>query len=538
MNNYVKSEIKKAIPQKNIKYFLYVSLGAIQAGFSVLFALAVKTLINTVEKSNSMPITYAIIYLAVIVIVSYILGVVVRLLGDNLMVNSERMLKKYVLSGIVRSDYKTLSTLTSGDLVSRLDGDVLKVSSIRVNLLPNVLATAVRLIGTLVALFVLQPLFTAVILGCALIIVACSFLIRKIVYKLHKNSRIASSKQSSFVSEISDNAIAVKTFNAENFVLDKADGNFLVYKKASLKEKYFGSFVNSLINLCFTVFYTATAIYGTYGILNGVQGINFGVITAMLQLVLQIRAPIASVSGFFTAHAEMIVAGGRLFEIKNKEQDKKELSDFESINLNSVSFSYGDGEVIKDINLDINKGDKLLIKGGSGEGKTTLVKVILGLYPVTLGEIKVNFNDNSFSPTEISKLYSFVPQGNMIFSGTIKENVVFNGEYDEERFNYAIKVSNLDKVIETLPDKENAYLGEKFSLSEGQEQRLAIARAVYSNAPVIVLDEPTSALDETTEKEIVNLLLGLDKTLIIISHKTAFDNKVTKTINLSGGKII
>ncbi|MBE5743233.1 MAG: ABC transporter ATP-binding protein [Clostridiales bacterium] len=538
MNKYVKSEIKKAIPQNNFKYFLYVFLGAVQAIFSVLFALAVKTLINTVEGGSSMPTIYAVIYLAVIVIISYVLGVIVRLLGDNLMVNSERMLKKYVLFGILGSDYKTLSSLTSGDLVSRLDGDVLKVSSIRVNLLPNILATAVRLIGTMVALFVLQPLFTTIILGCALVIVACSFWVRKVVYKLHKNSRIASSKQSSFVSEISDNAIAVKTFNAENFVLDRADGNFLGYKKASLKEKYFGSFVNSVINLCFTAFYTATAIYGTYGILNGVVGINFGVITAMLQLVLQIRAPISSVSGFFTAHAEMLVAGGRLFEIKNKEQDKKELLDFDSINLNSVSFSYGDGEVIKDASLTVNKGDKLLIKGSSGEGKTTLVKVIAGLYPVTNGQITINYGDNHYLPTSVSKLYSFVPQGNMIFSGTIKENVVFNGEYDEDRLNYSLKIAKLDEVINSLPEKENTYLSETFRLSEGQEQRLAIARAVYSKAPVIILDEPTSALDETTEKEVVKSLCDLDRTLIIISHKPAFENSVTKTAVISGGKLI
>lgn len=538
MNNYVKSEIRKAIPQKNFKYFSYVFLGAVQAGFSVLFALAVKTLINTVEKSNSMPTIYAVIYLVSIVVISYILGVLVRLLGDNLMVSSERSLKKYVLGGIVKSDFKTLSNLTSGDLVSRLDGDVLKVSSIRVNLLPNVLATAVRLVGTLVALFILQPFFTAIILGCALLIVACSFWVRKVVYKLHKNSRIASSKQSSFVSEISDNAIAVKTFNAEDFVLDRANQNFLAYKKASLKEKYFGSFVNSIINLCFTAFYTATAIYGTYGILNGVVGINFGVITAMLQLVLQIRSPISSVSGFFTAHAEMLVAGGRLFEIKNKETAKKELCDFDSVNLNSVSFSYGDGEVIKDASLVINKGDKLLIKGSSGEGKTTLVKVIAGLYPVSGGEIKISSGNESYNPTEVANLYSFVPQGNMVFSGSIKENVVFNGEYDQERFDSAIKIASLDKVIDGLPEKEDTYIGENFHLSEGQEQRLAIARAVYSNAPIVILDEPTSALDELTEKEIVYSLSKLNRTLIIISHKQAFENSVTKTVKITNGKIV
>ncbi len=538
MNNYVKSEIKKAIPLKNFKYFLYVFLGAVQAGLSVVFALAVKTLINTVENSNSLPTIYAVIYLAIVVVVSYILAVIVRLLGDNLMVSSERLLKKYVLSGIVQSDFKTLSSLTSGDLVSRLDGDVLKVSSVKVNLLPNILATAVRLIGTLVALFVLQPLFTTIILGCALVIVACSFWVRKVVYKLHRNSRIFSSKQSSFVSEISDNSLAVKTFNAENFVLDRADKNFLGYQKASLKEKYFGSLVNSVINLCFTLFYTATAIYGTYGILNGVAGINFGVITAMLQLVLQIRSPISSVSGFFTAHAEMLVAGGRLFEIKNRETKKIPLANFDYINLNSVSFSYGDGEVIKEASLQINKGDKLLIKGSSGEGKTTLAKVIAGLYPTTGGQIIIKNDIDSFEPTKVSNLFSFVPQGNMIFSGTIKENVVFNGEYDEDRFNYAIKVSNLDKVIDNLQDGENACLGENFNLSEGQEQRLAIARAVYSNAPVIILDEPTSALDAETEKKVVSSLCSLDRTLIIISHKPAFENLVNKTVKIENGKVI
>ena len=107
-----------------------------------------------------------------------------------------------------------------------------------------------------------------------------------------------------------------------------------------------------------------------------------------------------------------------------------------------------------------------------------------------------------------------------------------------EMIDMALKIAKLDEVINSLPEKENTYLSETFRLSEGQEQRLAIARAVYSKAPVIILDEPTSALDETTEKEVVKSLCDLDRTLIIISHKPAFENSVTKTAVISGGKLI
>ncbi|MBQ3235874.1 MAG: ABC transporter ATP-binding protein [Clostridia bacterium] len=538
MKNTVLGKIERAIPSKNFKFYFYVILSALQAGLSVIFALAVKQLINSVERSNSLPVIYPAIALVIVVIVNYLLGVAVRLMGDKLQVTAEKKLKSVVLSGYINSDFKTISALSSGDLVSRLDGDVTKVASVKTNLIPNIVATAVRLMGTAIALFILQPVFTSIVLAIALIIVACSFWVRKIIYKLHGVSRRENSKQSSLVSEVSDNALAVKTFNAEGFAISKVEGSFEKYQTARLKERYFSSFVNSVINLCFTAFYTATAIFGVYGISKGLNGVDFGVITAMLQLVLQIRSPISSISGFFTAHAEMLVSGARLFDISSLEPQKTELSDFDKIKLDGVSFSYGDGEVLSGVSLEICKGDVLLIKGGSGEGKTTLAKVISGLYAVSDGKIDISLGKEVYSPCSVKGVYSFVPQGNMIFSGSVKENVVFNGEYDGERLKSALKTAGLYSTVDSFEFKEDTVLNEKFRLSEGQQQRLAIARAVYSNAPVIILDEPTSALDQKTEEEVVKSLVALKKTLVVISHRPAFERYATKTVTIDGGKII
>ncbi len=532
MKNTVLTKIDSVIPNRSFKFILFVVLSGIQAVLSVIFALAVKELINSVEKTNSLPIIYPAVALVIIVVFTYLLGVLVRFMGDKLQISAEKRLKDEVFSSFIKSDYKTISKLSAGDVVSRLDGDIVKVASVKTNLIPNIVATAVRLIGTAVALFILQPLFTSVIFLVALVIVACSFGVRKIVLKLHKASRSQNSKQSSYLAEVSSNALAVKTFGAEDLIIGNAKSKFNSYKSARLKERYFSSSINLIISFCFTAFYTATAIYGVYAISNSVSGVNFGVITAMLQLVLQIRSPISGISGFFTAHAEMLVSGGRLFEISSLEEEKTSVDNFDSVTLSSVSFSYGSNEVLKGVSFTINKGETVLINGGSGIGKSTLIKVLAGLYPVDSGSIVVNANGVEYKPTDIKGLYSFVPQGNMIFNGTLKENVVFNSEYDEEKLKSALKTAGLYSTVESFEFKEDTVLGEKFRLSEGQEQRLAIARAVYAGAPIIILDEPTSALDTKTEEEVVKNLVALNKTLIVVSHKPAFSKFATKTISL------
>ena len=533
------NKIKKALPLNNFKYLLFVVSCAVQAVLSVVFALAVKNLINTVEYGLSkQEIIISAIFLVAVVLFTFLLGTAANLLCDNIVTEAEYKLKTKISKSYLNSSYKKSSSISAGDLVTRFEGDISTVAGVRINLIPNVVSTAFRLLGTIVALFVLQPTFTLIVLAVAVLIVISSFFIRKVSYKLYKKSRVQNSKQNVYLSEVSDNILAVKTFSAENYVLNGLANKFSAYKKARRTQRYFLSGVSSIINLCFTAFYASAVIFGVYGIYNGIEGVNFGVITALLQLVLQIKAPISGISGFFTAHAEMLVAGERLFNLSDEEEKKSIiLNGFDKISLSNVSFSYGKGDVLNGVNLEINRGEKILIKGGSGEGKTTLIKLIAGLYAPTSGEIEVCVGDESYLPSTVKNLTSFVPQGNMLFSGTIKENVVFNEEYDEERFNNAVKLSRLASVIEEYG--EDYRLGEGASLSEGQRQRVAIARAIYKNSPVIIMDEPTSALDSSTELEFAKSLCDIKgATLIIISHKPVLSSYVDKVITIEGGKVI
>lgn len=533
MKNQTLRKIKKAIPLNNFKYSSYLIFAVIQSVLTVYFALSVKNLVNSVEHfKSSSEIVYSAIVLVAVVLVSYVLGVIVKVLGDNLQANAELNVKTATLKSFLGGSYKKISKIPSGDLVSRLEGDAVTVASVRINLIPGVVATAVRLVGTIVALFLLQPVFTFIILIIALVMVAFSFVVRKVAYKLHKNSRIESSNQSSSLVETSTNALAVKAFSAEAHVHEKVYNRFLNYKNAKLKERYFGSLVGSVINLAFTAFYASAVIFGVYGIYNQTAGVDFGSIIAMLQLVLQIKSPVSSISSFFTAHAEMLVCGERLFSLESEGENREKLVDFDKIEVKDLEFSYEDELVLKGVSFTLNKGEKLLIKGNSGAGKSTLIKLLTGLYGADNGSIRIFSNGNAYQPEKIFNLFSFVPQGNMIFSGSIKENVVFASEYNEDRFINALNVSGLYDFVNGLPDKENTVLGNGVALSEGQEQRLAIARAVYSNSPIIVLDEPTSSLDVNTEELVVARLLKEDRTFIIISHKPSFDKCVDKTVCL------
>lgn len=538
MKNATASKLNKILPLKNFSYFLYVLLSVLQAIFSVGFAIAVKFLINAVEHKlgTDKIITFGIILVAVVV-VSFILGTTVKILGENIQAKSELILKQSVIKSYLNSQYLKTEAISEGDLVSRINGDAVTVSNIKVNLLPAIISTSVKLVGTIVALFLMLPTFTLIILGCALVIVIASFFVRKVFYKMRVKTKTAHSEQSAFISELRTNSLAIKGFSAEEFISMVSYDKFLSYKKSLLKQRYFQAFVNCAVNFLFTAFYAGAVVFGIYAIYKGDSSVDFGSLIAVLQLVLQIKAPISGISGFFTAYTDMLVSCERLLVVSDYlDTERTFISDFESITIQNLEFSYGDNKVLSNVNFEIKKGDKVLIKGASGEGKTTLVKIIAGLIKADGGSVLVNTTNKSLSPDKICGLYSYLPQGNMLFSQSVKDNIVFASDYNEEKYNDIIKTCKLSSVIENLPQKENTLLKKAVNLSEGQLQRVALARALYSNAPIVILDEPTSSLDIETEEDIVKTVADYGKTLIVISHRLAFSQVVNKTINLSGGK--
>jgi ATP-binding cassette subfamily B protein len=198
--------------------------------------------------------------------------------------------------------------------------------------------------------------------------------------------------------------------------------------------------------------------------------------------------------------------------------------------------------VLSNADFYINKGDFVMIEGSSGVGKSTLIKLMLGVYDIDAGKIELDCKESAIPLNNGTRtLFSFVPQGNMIFSGTLKDNVTFiNENATDEQIENALKISCAYEFVQKLPNGLNTLVGENgVGLSEGQVQRLAIARAVLCNAPIILLDEATSALDEQTESELLENLKGLSGvTLVIVSHKKAAAEICNRRIKISNKQIV
>jgi len=222
--------------------------------------------------------------------------------------------------------------------------------------------------------------------------------------------------------------------------------------------------------------------------------------------------------------------------------DVSSYNQLSSLLFENISFGYDRDIVLENANLEIKKGDFAVISGISGIGKSTLLKLLLGVINPTDGQISIQFNDGKTRIADKSTrpLFSYVPQGNLLLSGTLRDAItICKPDATDEEIDFALAVSCADKFIKDFPMGLETMVGEKgFGLSEGQVQRLAVARAILSGEPIILLDEATSALDEETEKELLQNIKNLkDKTCIIISHKRAAYDICNKEIRIENKKI-
>jgi len=285
------------------------------------------------------------------------------------------------------------------------------------------------------------------------------------------------------------------------------------------------------LNFIFSAGYVFALIYGGIKILNG--DIFYGDLSAILQLVNNVQVPFASLSNLLPTYYSMIASAERLMEIEKidaetKETDKtenavSEIKDMRSIVIDNVTFSYGRDTVLQNASLKVNRGDFIAVLGRSGIGKSTILKLLLGVYNVKDGELYIETGGGKHNLDVYSRtVFSYVPQGNLLFSGTLKDNVAFiKADATDEEIEKALITSCAYDFVKELPDGLNTVVGENGTgLSEGQIQRIAIARALLCGAPVILLDEATSALDDITEKQLLSNLKELqDVTVIIVSHR-------------------
>ncbi len=530
---------------------LLVILNAVYGVSSVFFAKFSKNIIDgaTQAKDFDIVVKFALCMLGLVVF-QMMLNITKNSLSERCSARLEMILKKYLLDLVISKDYQKVTSYHTGDLQNRMFNDVRLVATGFTTIIPEAAYFGAKLLSSLIYLIIIDKIFALIFVvgGCAVFLITRLF--RKTLKKLHKNVQETEGKTRSFIQEILTNLLVIKAFSVEDRINDTTDELQEYNFGARMKKRNFSICANVGLGAVFSVGTVFAIAFGAYSIL--FKGMTYGTVTAIIQLVNQVQSPFVSLSGIMPKYYTTLASAERLMELDdlpNETQKNateidavKVYQELKSIDFNNISFKYDRDIILDNTSLKINKGDFVAIMGISGIGKSTLLKLLLGVFNLNSGSITLETDSGSIPiDKNTRKMFSYVPQGNMLISGTIRDNITFiNQNASDEEIEQAVRISCSKQFIDELPSGIETVIGEKgLGLSEGQVQRLAIARSLLANAPVILLDEATSALDENTEKEFLQNLKELKNvTCIIVSHKMAALEICNKKIQIKDGKII
>lgn len=535
--------------KQRLKMLVLILANAFFSMLSIAFAFLMKEIIDSASEYHDLDrlIAFAIGIVGVVVL-QFVFRILINGLSAHITARLEMDYKTGLFKSILGKKHEKITTYHSGELLNRLTSDVTIVADGVASIIPTVVSAFARLICAVVALVILDWIFAVAFTVAGLLVFLTISLLRGKLKSLHKRSQETDGKVRSFMQECIENLLAVKVFSVndriERQATDLQEKNFRI----KMQRRNYSVVGHAVYNFIFSAGYLFALIYGGVKILND-PTFTYGALSAILQLVNNVQVPFASLSNIMPKYYSMIASTERLIEIENIEDEPHgKLLDRDGVYENmkglvadGVDFTYDRDNILKDASVYINKGDFVAITGTSGVGKSTLIKLMLGVYPTDSGSVYIDTIDGKIPLDSTTRsLFSYVPQGNMLFSGTLKDNVTFiRADASEQEIEFALKVSCADEFISNLPNGLDTEVGENgVGLSEGQVQRIAIARAILTKAPVILLDEATSALDENTEAKVLDNLKGLENvTLIIVSHKKAALGICNRRIRIENKKI-
>lgn len=513
----------------------------------VFFALGSRGVIDSAVSADKGRFLHACTIQAYIILGILLCLALMRHLQERLRADLERDWKQNLLHGLLHGEYAAIKEYHSAELLNRLNNDVTKINDGILAIVPSTAAMVTKVGAAIVVLGILDLRFTVLILIVGLLVFSVTGFMRKKLKDLNKTVSAQDGKVSGFLQEIMEKLLMVQAMDASNEVESRAD--ILLEARYQMQQKRKN--VSLMTNMGVSIFsYGAGFIALIWGANRLLQGqISFGSLTAIIQLVNQVKSPFVNLSGIFPLYIAMMASAERLMELDAIQGEPVPCSEdpvalyskaTEIIGRN-LSFAYDRESVLRDAEFVLPKGAFAVITGPSGIGKSTLLKLMLGIFQPEAGKICLDCGEESLTlDRSTRKLFAYVPQGNLLLSGSLRDNLtIVKPDATEVEFRQAIYISNMEDVISSLPDGLDTVLGESGGgLSEGQAQRLAIARAVLGGAPILLLDECTSALDEETEKIVLHRLRDLpDRTCIAVTHRSAAMEVCDWKLEIQNGKI-
>lgn len=530
--NYKISEILRwlwrAWRGNRLQAALNAVVGLLSVGVSLTQVWAVKHAIDVASGDEKGNIYMAVAFMGILILIDFALNISGIWIRNLLGIKAQNRMQQRVLDRILRSEWRGKESRHSGDVLNRLEFDVTNVVNFLTETLPSALSVLAMFIGAFSYLASMEWRLAVLVAAMVPLFVLVSKIYIRQMRGLTRQVRDSDSKVQAFMQEITQNRMLVKTLESGGFMINRLENTQSELRRNVVRRTSFSVFSNFILNFGFTLGYLVAFLWAAVRMSAGT--LSFGGMTAFLQLVSKIQGPARSLTKLVPAFVSVFTAAERLMELEEdplEEQGDPIMLDAPcGVRLDNVSYAYQDGEtnVIDNLYFDFRPGCCTAILGETGAGKTTLVRMLLALLQPQSGSLHIynNVEERQLTP-RLRANFVYVPQGNTLLSGTIRENLCLgkHNATDEEMREALIK--SCAEFVFDLPDGLDTACAEKGGgLSEGQAQRICIARALLRNRSVMLFDEATSALDPDTERRLLkNILASHDKTIIFITHRLA-----------------
>ena len=514
-------------------------IGLVSVVVSLSSVWAVQHAIDVASHATEGNIYWAVAIMGGLILCDFALNIASVWVQNILGVKAQNRMQQQILDRLLRSEWHGKESRHSGDVLNRLEFDVNSVVVFLTQTIPGALSTLALFLGAFIYLCNLDWRLALVITFMIPLFVLVSKIYVRQMRSLTREVRNQDSKVQSVLQETVQNRMLIKTLESDSAAVHKLEGTQSVLRRKVVKRTIFSVFSNLVLNFGFALGYLVAFLWAAIRMSGGV--LTFGQMTAYLQLVNKIQSPARQLTKLVPAFVGVFTAAERLMELEEdplEEQGDPIVLDAPcGVRLSNISYAYTDADedVIHNLNFDFRPGSCTAVLGETGAGKTTIIRMILALLKPQKGRVEL-YNDKEcreMSPRMRANLV-YVPQGNTLLSGTIRDNLRL-GKLDatDEEMRAALHKACADFVMD-LPDGLDTQCAEQGGgLSEGQAQRISIARALLRDRSIILFDEATSALDPETERHLLqNLLKHNDKTIIFITHRLAVVDYCDQTLKI------